>query len=160
MVVTYTRSGLQSLHLSLWCPSERLSAKLDGELDKKSDTMNEFYFVCYCLAVFRFFLDCTENVMYFSVFLPNTQTSFQTLDYEVVVIIRKVMKHHRNFLLYFISQNANAMRSPLIFLCVMAETLDLKAVLLFMRVFINSCLHMWQIFCTLFSFLSFFLIFR
>ena len=71
LVVTYTRSGLQSLHLSLWCPSERLSAKLDGELDKKPDTMNEFYFVCYCLAVFRFFLDCTENVMYFSVFSPK-----------------------------------------------------------------------------------------
>ena len=119
------------------------------------------FIFCVIVLLFSVFSLIVQRMLCTSLyFLPNTQTSFQTLDYEVVVIIRKVMKHHRNFLLYFISQNANAMRSPLIFLCVMAETLDLKAVLLFMRVFINSCLHMWQIFCTLFSFLSFFLIFR
>lgn len=115
-------------------------------------------FILYVIALlFSVFSLIVQRMLCTSLcFLPNTQTGFQTLDYEVVVIIRKVMKHHRNFLLCFISQNENAMRTPLIFLCVMVEILDLKGVLLFIRVFINSCLHMWQIFCSLFSFPFFF----
>ena len=107
-------------------------------------------FILYVIALlFSVFSLIVQRMLCTSLcFLLNTQTSFQFLDYEVVVIIRKVMKHHRNFLLCFISQNANAMRSPLIFLCVMAEILDLKGVFLFIRVFwvnLSILLCVWHI---------------
>ena len=55
LTVMYSRSNMQSLYLSLWIPSARLSARLDSELDIDFTLSVNFSFVCYCLAIFIFF---------------------------------------------------------------------------------------------------------
>ena len=61
------------MHLSRWSPSDKLSTRLDNELDVNLKLIDKFidnkiYFVCDCFTIISSFLIGTEKVIYFSVF--------------------------------------------------------------------------------------------
>ena len=53
LVDMYSRQDLQSVHLSLWNPSARLSTRLDNGIDINSKAISKLYFVCNCLTTFK-----------------------------------------------------------------------------------------------------------
>ena len=70
----YSRSNLQSLHLSLRITSGRLSARLDSELNKNVTLLKNFIFYVTVLPLLLLFSLCSSVC-----FLLGTQTVLHTL---------------------------------------------------------------------------------
>ena len=64
----YSRQDLQSVHSLLQSPSERLSTRLDNELEINLKLLINFILYIIVLQLSSSFLIGTEKVIYFSVF--------------------------------------------------------------------------------------------
>ena len=59
------------MHLSQWNPSDKLSTRLDSEVDINQKLSRNFNLYVIVLVLSSSFLIGTEEVMYFSVFSPK-----------------------------------------------------------------------------------------
>ena len=65
------KKDLQSMHLLQWNPSDRLSTRLDSEVDIKLKLSINFGLYVLVLLLSSYFLIGTEKVIYFSLFSPK-----------------------------------------------------------------------------------------
>ena len=63
------------MHLSQWIPSDKLSTRLDSEVDVKLKLSINFSLYVIVLLLSSSFLIGTEKVIYFSVFSPKHSNS-------------------------------------------------------------------------------------
>ena len=66
-----SREDLQSMHLLQWNPSDKLSTRLDSEVDINLKLSINFSLYVIVLPLSSSFLIGTEKVIYFSVFSPK-----------------------------------------------------------------------------------------
>ena len=108
LIAMYARSDLQFLHFSLWSLLAIFSARLDCEI--YINFTLSMSFIMYVIALlFSFSFIRINKIMYFSIYSPkHSKLPFelfrQLFDFEVVVIVIAIMKHHRNFFWCFVSQ--------------------------------------------------------
>ena len=102
-----SRQDLQSLHLLLWNPSERLSTRLDNKMDINLKLSMNFILYVTASSFSSSFLIGTESYTYF-VFFPKhsncpSNSSTSSLIRKMIVIFRTIMKYYRNFFWCFVS---------------------------------------------------------
>ena len=94
----YPRQDLQSLHLLLWSPSTRLSARLDSKLNMNLKL--SINLILYVTALSFSALLVLKRLCTFLCFLLSIQLPFkffcQLSDYKMIVIFRTIMKYHKS----------------------------------------------------------------